>query len=578
MAKRKSYVSDFETTTDKDDCRVWAYGWMEIGDTSNYAISNDLHEFMMWVENVKADIYFHNLKFDGSFIINYLFRNGFTFSKDKLPNTFDCVISDMGQWYLIDITYAYYGKYRVHSKIMDSLKMLPYSVEKIGKDFKLGSEKVDVEEEFYKRYRPVGHKITEEEKDYIYYDLRVMADAVQSLFIEGLKRMTAGSNALQSFKDIIGKKLRERYFPEMTLEMDAELRKAYRGGFTWLNKKYKQIDINQNGIVFDVNSLYPAMMMYRELPYGEPIEFYGEYEYDEDYPLYIQHIRCEFEIKDNHIPTIQIKSKEHKLLFKMNEYLETSKDEIVDLYVTNVDLELIKEHYHLYDLEYLNGWKFKSQKGIFDKYISKFTLIKQTTDGARKQQAKLMLNSLYGKFASNPDVSGKIPYLDEGVLKFETGEEEFTKPVYTPMGIFITSYARDFTIRTAQKCYDRIIYCDTDSIHLVGSDVPDVIKDIVDDKKLGYWGFDGAFKKARYVRQKTYIQELYKKSGKNAYHNDYDDTKWKVTCAGMPDNLKERVTWDNFKVGLKLDGKKIGRQVVGGVVLFDDEFTLKAGE
>jgi hypothetical protein len=71
---RKKYMSDFETTTDPNDCRVWAYGWMEIFNKDNYRIGNSLDEFMLWVEIVKADLYFHNLKFDGAFISNWLLK------------------------------------------------------------------------------------------------------------------------------------------------------------------------------------------------------------------------------------------------------------------------------------------------------------------------------------------------------------------------------------------------------------------------------------------------------------------------------------------------------------------------
>jgi len=36
--KRKKFACDFETTTDPNDCRVWAYGVMEIGNEKNYEI------------------------------------------------------------------------------------------------------------------------------------------------------------------------------------------------------------------------------------------------------------------------------------------------------------------------------------------------------------------------------------------------------------------------------------------------------------------------------------------------------------------------------------------------------------
>ncbi|HSH24518.1 MAG TPA: DNA polymerase, partial [Massilibacterium sp.] len=459
MAKRrKKFSCDFETTTDPNDCRVWAYGWMEIGNNDNYDIGNSLDDFMKWCEHVKGDLYFHNLKFDGSFIVNWLLKYGYEFSKEGLPGTFDVMISNMGQWYMIDICYGYRGKTKMHTKIYDSLKKLPSPVEVVAKAFDLHVMKGEID---YHKKRPIGHEITKEEHDYIKNDIEIIATALDIQFKQGLDRMTNGSDSLTGYKTSISRKNFERMYPVLDVELDKEIRKAYRGGFTWLNDKHAGKEIGE-GLVFDVNSLYPAQMYNRMLPYGVPIPYEGKYVYDKNYPLYIQHIRCEFVIKEDKIPTIQIKK---DLRFKANEYLKSSDGEIVDLYVTNIDLEMIKEHYDLYELQYLNGWKFRAGKGMFRKFIDKWTYIKTHETGAKRALAKLMLNSLYGKFASNPDVTGKVPYLKEdGSNGFKLGEEEIRDPVYTPMGVFITSWARYTCIGTAQMVYDRIIYCDTDSI------------------------------------------------------------------------------------------------------------------
>jgi hypothetical protein len=454
--KRKKFSCDFETTTDPNDCRVWAYGYMEIFNKSNFKIGNSLDDFMQWAEKEKGDLYFHNLRFDGEFIVNWLLKNGFEWNKSGKKNTFSTVISGMGQWYKIDICYGYTqpktakGKpQKLHTVIYDSLKKLPFPVKKIAKDFKLPIQKGDID---YHAYRPIGHEITNEEYGYIKNDIEIIADALKVQLDSGLTKMTNGSDSLSGFKSIITTKMFDQLFPVFSLELDSNLRLAYRGGFTWLNERFASKPVGE-GIVFDVNSLYPSQMYDRDLPVGTPIYYSGKYENDEMYPLYIQHIRCEFMIKENRIPTIQIKK---NLLFRQNEYLKSSDGERVDLYVTNIDLELILEHYELYDVEYVSGWKFRKLNGIFKNFIDKWMYVKTTSDGAQKFLAKLQLNSLYGKFASNPDVTGKVPYLKEdGSCGFAVGEEEYKDPIYTPMGVFITSWARYTTITTAQKCYDR---------------------------------------------------------------------------------------------------------------------------
>lgn len=572
---RKKFSCDFETTTDINDCRVWAYGYMEIGNTENYKIGNNLDEFMVWVEKTKADYYFHNLKFDGSFIINWLLKNGFTYSEEPKEKTFSTLISDMGAWYSIDICYGYSGKKKKHAVIYDSLKKLPFPVKTIAKAFGFDILKGDID---YHAKRPIGHVITDDEKSYIKNDIEIVARALHIQFQQGLEAMTNGSDALSGFKEVFSSRLFEKHFPVLSLHMDSEIRKAYRGGFTWLNSKYVGVTIC-GGLVYDVNSLYPSVMYDCLLPYGVPIFFEGEYQYDEDYPLYIQNVSFEFFIKDNKIPTIQIKKSGR---FSETEYLESSKGEIVNLSLTNVDWQLIQDHYHVDNVEYHGGWMFKAKTGMFNRYIDKWMQVKKTSTGAIQALAKLMLNSLYGKFASNPNVTGKIPYLKEnGANGFRLGEEEFKDPVYTPMGVFITSYAREKTIRTAQSCYPRIIYCDTDSIHLEGVDEPKSIAHIIDDKELGYWQHESTFKEAKYIRQKTYVQKLCMRfdetKGKlvGANLDNYEELYLSVKCAGMPDSVKKKVTFENFEVGFRASGKLVPKQVSGGVVLVDTEFTIK---
>lgn len=123
-------------------------------------------------------------------------------------------------------------------------------------------------------------------------------------------------------------------------------------------------------------------------------------------------ITCSFELKKDKIPTIQIKN---NIGFKGNEYLESSGNEPVCLVLTNIDLKLFFEQYNVYELEYICGWKFKCMNGIFSKYIDKWIERKNraTIEGNKGQRtlAKLMLNSLYGKFATSLEVQSKIPFL-----------------------------------------------------------------------------------------------------------------------------------------------------------------------
>lgn len=324
--------------------------------------------------------------------------------------------------------------------------------------------------------------------------------------------------------------------------------------------------------MLDVNSLYPYVMYEKMLPYGEPVYFDGKYIDDIVYPLYIQMITCCFELKKNKIPTIQIKG---SMSFIPNEYLENSNGEIVTLILTNIDLKLFLEHYNVYDLNYECGWKFKGIHGLFKDYIDKWIQVKNegtiTGNLALRTTAKLMLNSLYGKLATSLEVQSKIPYIgDDLVIHYKLSEKEQKDGIYLPCGSFITAYAREKTIRTSQaiKEYsiekygiDKYIYSDTDSIHTTLS--IEELKQFcdIDDVKLGYWKHESSFTKARFIRQKTYIEEI--------------DGKINITCSGLPKNCYDKVEWENFRSGFSCSGKLTFKNVIGGVKLVETDFTIK---
>lgn len=560
--KSVKVAADFETTTDINDCRVWAACAVDIDTLETVHISNSIESFFDWLNgNMNVKCYFHNLKFDGEFIVSYLLRNGYKYDDSHEPKTFSTLISDTGLWYSMTVIFEKKNKKYKKVTFYDSLKKLPFKVSTIAKTFKLEDQKLEID---YKAYRPVGHELTPEERAYIVADCRIVAAALQIQFAKGLTKMTNASDAMNNFKEIINKRNFERYFPTFPVELDRNIRRAYKGGFVYLKPKYKNARGLQ-GITLDVNSLYPSVMYDELLPYGYPMYFEGEPEPDEKYNLFIVRVLAKFNVKKDHIPTIQLKNSNR---FVQTEYITSSYvydkkgiliDDPVELVLTSVDLALFLDHYDIDEIEYKDGFKFKGVKGVFKDYIDYWGHIKETTTGAERQLAKLMLNSLYGKFATNPRVAGKIPYVDEDdVVHYTIKEEDDRAPVYTAMGAFITAYARNKTIRSAQKVYDRFIYADTDSLHLIGYEIPEGLD--VHATKLGAWKHEGSFTDSKYIRAKTYMETI--------------DGVDKVTCAGMPDNIKEHVTYDNFHSGSTFNGKLVPRRCVGGVVLVDTTFTI----
>ena len=565
----KKFTADFETSTwIQDESFVWAWALCEIGNTENIDLGNNLDTFMNRIQKEKNPIIlFHNLKFDGEFILYWLLKHGYEHVEkhDRKTKSFSTLISDMGLFYQIEV-YFEVGKRVKKVTFLDSLKIINQSVEQIAKTFNLPESKLSID---YNLKRERDHELTDEEKEYIKHDVIIVAKALEYLYSIGLTKMTAGSNALYEYKNIMSVKKFEKIYTKLTYDCDKDLRQAYKGGFTYLNPIYESEDVG-SGEVLDVNSLYPSVMYNSLLPFGEPYFYEGKYKEDKYYPLYIQRITCSFKLKEGKIPTIQIKHRQ----FIDNEYLTSSNGDIVALTLTNVDLDLFLEQYEVEDLKYIAGWKFKAMHGLFKQYIDKWIEIKnQSTISGNKgmrQIAKIMLNSLYGKFATGMDVQSKIPYIENDIVKYKLTEKTTKDGVYLPMGAFITAYARDKTIRTSQAIktyslekYGRDLYCysDTDSIHTL---LPiEELKQFceIDDVKLGAWKHESHFTRARFIRQKTYIEEI--------------DGKINITCAGLPKRCYDQVEWNNFKVGLKVDGKLSFKHVKGGVNLVEEEFTIK---
>ena len=269
-------------------------------------------------------------------------------------------------YYAIEVIFYLNGKKVRKVTFQDSLKLIPLSVSKIAKSFKLPEGKLEID---YARHDnlPPGSPLTPEEEEYIKRDVQIVAHAVEYFYSQGLTKMTIGSCALEEYKKTIKKNNFKRYFPPPQYHKD--VKQSYRGGFTYLNPKFEGKTVG-NGIVLDVNSLYPWTMYDCYLPFGTPIFFKGKYKEDRIYPLYTQMFTCQFELKPGKIPMIQIK---HSAFYKGNEYLTSSNDLEVTLCLNSVDLKLFFENYDVYNIEYHSGWKFKATRGLFKDYIDKWS-------------------------------------------------------------------------------------------------------------------------------------------------------------------------------------------------------------
>ena len=563
MARKEEriFTADFETTADPDDCRVWAYAICPLDDIENVMYGTSIDEFIFDIDDLApCKIYFHNLAFDVVFILDYILHAGMEWTDARTPgeHQFTTLISDMNQVY--SVTLCMPGGLVT---FWDSLKLIPLSIAAEAKAFGLPESKGELD---YQAYRSPDHQLTDEEIDYIRRDVQIDALAITAMYEEGLSRMTIGACALSAYRGLVSNPKRFRkIFPLLSEEEDAFIRKAYRGGWVYANPDYAGETMGE-GISYDVNSLYPSVMASCDgeiLPFGKPAAFTGKPNPDELYTLWIARLRCVFRVKPGHLPCIQLKG---NLSFLPTEYILDSKEEVY-LTITSVDWDLINRQYDVEVTEWVGGFKFNGSRTLFRGYVSKWIETKNqaTEDGNKglRQIAKLMLNSLYGKFASRLDVRSRKPVLDEhGIVKYEDLDPDTRDGVYLPVGCFVTAWARFKTVTTAQSLGTRFLYSDTDSVKVLGLEPPRMK---IDDIRLGWWKDEGHFSRFKALRAKTYMAEYEEEEG----------GRLEIHVAGMPKRCHSQVTFENFEVGATYWGKLYRKVVPGGVILYEGDFKIR---
>ena len=561
--KNKIYSADFETTT-KEPATIWLWGLLRLSDNTREKVvfgEKGINEFMKTIfnldkgENIK--IYFHNLKYDGSYILNWLLNNKYkqvkAFSKFK-NKTFEAIIDSIGTIYCITINHNYR-----QIKFMCSYRISQSSIENLAKTFNMTVEKENIN---YNRHNKKC-KVTKKEIHYLQNDILVMSTFLNKLYdFFKTTKLTVGSYALNEFNKT--NKDYKSYFPNLPYKVDTYLRKAYRGGICYVNPLHQNKLINcKKGAVYDYNSMYPSMLHSLSgnyYPVGKPILFDGD-EFKtilKKEKLFVINCFCEYTIKKNHLPCISSR----KSLFNKIKW-EIKSDGLTELYLTNIDYEMLLENYNVSNFEVISGYYFdKKEKGLIDDYINKWYEKKKTETGSDKIFAKYMLNSLTGKFGQKLDLVGKTPYLEDNVIHWKI-ETEISKGLYLPLVMFNTAYSRQTLTKAINKNYKNFIYCDTDSIHLID----DTKTKLKIGKNLCEWKKENNILKCKYIRQKCYIDKI-------------ENKKYNIKIAGLPDEAKiykdDDTIFDEYYIGRVFkNAKLIPKQVKGGAILVNADFTIK---
>lgn len=522
--KRKIAVFDIET---KDWIFPYAVGFYN-GEVykeflGKYCIQNFIkdsvrHKYRGYL------IYAHNGgKFDFNFLVEHL--------KDK---EFRIEMIMRGS-VCVKLAVYHNKKYRNCTKFVDSLCLLPYSLDKLTRDFNVPHKKQikEIKEDYdllyrmYKNDDPTFHK-------YLKYDVLGLYEVIQRFYnLIGRNRgkvgLTLASTSLQTFKNGSLK------FPlKMTnKKLNDEMKQGYYGGRTEIFR----LLLPYEGIkyyCYDVNSLYPFVMRDNYFPITKPMVIRNPYN-----NIYEEHVgisKCIVECpKTLYIPLLPYKFN-HKLYFpngKMIGYWDHSL--------------LMKARELGYKIVPLKSYVFKAQK-IFKDYVDMFYKIKKESkpNTAPYIISKLLLNSLYGKFAQRqesekiiklnlPDIEKMrekitdVVDIDNGLFKIKS--ESKGNHFIPQISIHVTALSQLELYNHMEKIVEKdhiVGYCDTDSIF---TDMPMPTGDRLGELKEEY-----TFEKGYFLLPKTYCV--------------LDNGDKKIKAKGFIPEFRENLTEDSFKKAL----------------------------
>lgn len=382
-------------------------------------------------------------------------------------------------------------------RLRDSLALMPGSLDKLAKTFKVDTQKVDL-----------GGRLPEE----------VRKTDIELFYKYAESDVRAGQEIVKRFWDLIYKYAGNIGELPMTLPslamrlwrmtLDTHImtpknrhlksieREAYTGGRTECLKpgKYKKVR------VYDINSQYPTVMMNGVFP----VDYRGAWvdEYQGNHGIY----RLRFNQTNRvSLPVLHVKT-DDGLRFVYEGEGTYTQPEIERLLHVGGNIEVYE------------GYEYYRMGNPFRKFIDKwYTIRKQAIardDEGLAYVCKILMNSLYGKFGQAEegwsvevwDQEKKAQKLEDDAEFRDFGdcvqvkhkrEQEF---VFVGIAAYVTAQARMLIYgyaENAQANGNDVIYMDTDSLHVTGKSTLPIGPEL-GQLKLEYEG------RAVYVGKKLY--------------------------------------------------------------------------
>lgn len=375
------------------------------------------------------------------------------------------------------------NKNRYSWKFSDSFFLLPHSLKELGKNFQIKYMKLDFDVEAEKDFK------SEKAQEYLKNDCLGLYEILEKFSKWGLNngtlKATLPSQSLYIFKENF---LRYR-LQSVSESQESFLRNTYFGG------RVEIFRMRGKGLYYyDFNSLYPKVML-EEMPIGRPLTV-STY-----YPRNIGFYEIEADIPSNIlIPPLPV-VRQNKLFFPVGKG---------DFFTTSAEIQILIDLKIPFKVK--QGIVFEKKAPIFKEYIEKMFEIRMNTPRGTMENllAKLMMNSLYGKFGQKRDNTemifsdhpekGWIPY-DEKFGLYLQEKRSRSRFILPYLASYITSLARATLYRKMLSCgFENIWYCDTDSII--------TSKEIKCGEGLGELKLEYRIKEAVFLQPKAYCLKL----------------------------------------------------------------------
>lgn len=540
-----------------------------------------------------ATVYYHNLKFDMTNILDYLWTNNckFTVTNSLIVGT---------KWYSYQISY-----YGIRITFLDSYNLTMSKLKKFGKAFGLPKELWKSEYEFdFKSVENINRMLQgdRELEKYGMQDVRCLKAGVEAFKkFANADKMTLASTAFAVWQNTAHSPLADLTLKE---QLDANL--TYTGAICYCNPEYQGKVLNGQYVYIDNNGLYSAAG-YSECagfkhPYPVGMGRYctnGKPDIWNIYKYYTIRVTIFAVAKtDTTIPFFRLgkqsalgqpfqrKDEQGRLKpYKQNEYLDVVNE---TCYINSIDLRLLYKYYHVQRIEYDYWWEYDTEIGIFDEYSDHWIKEKEigtrTHNAPRKTVAKFMNNALTGKFGQfiEPIVTAmEFNDTDNILIHAHKKLNKTPKFIYMPIVSAILAYAREiFLDMTNSYPKEHFIYCDTDSNIMTREAFWKYIdKTKMSKFKLGYWDIENDIIKLKVLRQKTYMFTT--KRGEKIEREDgthyFTEHKTECRCAGATEEIKKKLTYENFELGRQIAGayQLKPRIVPGGTALISQPYVLR---